>query len=83
MDHKGDIIITSDMHIKLVGMVTNSKTTWQKIFQIKRENLQTRNRKKIKKQMMMKKTTTTKQMNKLLLQWLKGTGHDNQKPDIM
>ena len=46
MNHKGDIIITSDMHIKLVGMVTNSKTTWPKIFQIKRENLQTRNRKK-------------------------------------
>ena len=30
MDHKGDIIITSNMHIKLVGMVTNSKTTWRK-----------------------------------------------------
>ena len=37
----------------------------------------------MKKQMMTKKTTTMKQMNKLLLQWLKGTGHDNQKPDIM
>ena len=46
MDHKGDIIITSDMHIKLVGMVTNSKTTWPKLFQIERENLQTRNQKK-------------------------------------
>ena len=28
--------------------------------------------------MMTKKTTTMKQMNKLLLQQLKGTGHDNQ-----
>ena len=37
----------------------------------------------MKKQMMTKKTTTMKQTNKLLLQWLKGTGHDNQKPDIM
>ena len=68
MDHKGDIIITSDMHIKLVGMVTNSKTTWPKIFQIERENLQTRNGKKMKKQMMTKKTMTMKQTNKLLLQ---------------
>ena len=37
----------------------------------------------MKKQMMTKKTTTMKQTNKLLLQRLKGTGHDNQKPDIM
>ena len=40
----------------------------------------------MKKQMMTKKTkktTTMKQMNKLLLQRLKGTGHDNHKPDIM
>ena len=83
MDHKADIIITSDMHIKLVGMVTSSKTTWPKIFQIKRENLQTRNGKTMKKQMMTKKTMTMKQTNKLLLQQLKGTGHYNQKPDIM
>ena len=33
--------------------------------------------------MMTKKTMTMKQTNKLLLQQLKGTGHDNQKPDIM
>ena len=32
---------------------------------------------------MMTKKTTTMKRNKLLLQWLKGTGHDNQKPDIM
>ena len=37
----------------------------------------------MKKQMMTKKTMTMKQMNKLLLQRLKGTRHDNQKPDIM
>ena len=33
--------------------------------------------------MMTKKTMTTKQTNKLLLQQLKGTRHENQKPDIM
>ena len=71
------------MHIELVEMVKSSKTTWPKIFQLKRENLQTRKGKAMKKQMMTKKTTTMKQMNKLLLQWLKGTGHDNHKPDIM
>ena len=83
MDHKGDIIITSDMHIKLVGMVTNWKTTWPKIFQMERKNLQTINGKEMKEQMMTKKIMTMKQTNNLLLQGLKGTGYDNQKPDIM
>ena len=33
--------------------------------------------------MMTQKTMTMKQTNNLLLQGLKGTRHDNQKPDIM
>ena len=37
----------------------------------------------MKEQMMTKKIMTMKQTNNLLLQGLKGTGYDNQKPDIM
>ena len=68
MDHKGDIIITSDMHIKLVGMVKNWKTTWPKIFQIERGNQETGNRKRLRKEMRMKMTMTMNKITKFSLE---------------
>ena len=81
MDHKGDIIITSDMHIKLVGIVKNWKTTWPKIFQIERGNQETGNRKRLRKEMRTKMTMTTNKITKFSLEGKKGTGHDTHKPE--
>ena len=81
MDHEGDIIITFDMNMKLVGMVRNWKTTWPKIFPIERGNLETGNRKRLKKEMRTKTTTTMNKITKFSLEGKKGTGHDTHKPE--